>query len=844
MIINYTEYVSKSLNHSLLFLIKDLISCKPRSKTQICKTTKPDPYSQTKSESPCNSNNNNNDSHENIMSKFYVSDTVVNLSDHTLTEAQCKLLSKGLKFCPTLGEQNQGDLWRDLQNYHRGLRRTIALNKFKIVRPEQNEFTFEQALSLIDNEPLETGFTDQCKPFRNQKFKLKSKWNPPGPKDLEHYIAKNELLLSQTKPHESKYHNLTKAEKNAIQELKNCNDIIIKPADKGAACVIMNTSDYKKEANRQLLDAKYYVKCKTDLTAKHATEVNDLVQKMHEQGEISSETKDYLSLDSDSTRTARFYMLPKIHKNKLPPPGRPIVSGNGCPTEKISEFVDFFLNPLSKQFPSYIKDTNHFLQILGKHKNVPKGAFLFTLDIESLYTNIRHNVGIRFVQLALDKLRPTNELPKNDSILLMLEAILTKNNFSFNDEHYLQIAGTAMGTKTAPSYANIVVAIYELLYVYSYQLQPICWYRFIDDIFGIWPHGIEEFNKFVEYLNSKVEGIKFVAHHSHSEISFLDTLVLLTETGSINTSIYRKPTDTYNYILYNSAHPTSCKKGIPYGQFLRIRRICTNLQDFEHHANEMADAFIQRGYPKQLVTDSLIKAKSMNRKHLLDNAKQAQTEELEKIFLIQTYNPGNNPLQELISSNWNYLQQNPHLKVFRNCKLIVANRRPPNLRDILTKATFSEKCPRLKNTKAKCSKGTNCRYCTKLSTCGRITSKVTGRSYVAKTNVTCQSNNLIYCIECKTCGVQYVGETYRRLMDRFQGHYSNIRNKNPNSDSLIRAHFNQSDHNGLQDLTIHILDFIHMAPKSIRTRNLRRKIEQNWIHRLKTVFPSGLNLDT
>jgi hypothetical protein len=32
--------------------------------------------------------------------------------------------------------------------------------------------------------------------------------------------------------------------------------------------------------------------------------------------------------------------------------------------------------------------------------------------------------------------------------------VLKKNNFTFNGDHYLQINGTAMGTKMAPSYAN------------------------------------------------------------------------------------------------------------------------------------------------------------------------------------------------------------------------------------------------------------------------------------------------------------------------------------------------------------------------------------------------------
>ena len=785
------------------------------------------------------------------MSKFYVSDTVINLSDHNLTEAQCSLLSKGLKFCPTPGEPNQGDLWRDLQNYHTSLRRKVALNKFKMTWPEQTTSNPDETLMRTELEKQIQNYQDTnqisigAKPFQNQKFKLKSKWNPPGPKNLEHYIAKNELLLSQTKPRDCIHHNLSKSEKAAIKELKNLSHIIIKPADKGAASVLLNASDYKLEAVRQLSNANYYVKCRKDPTQKHAIEVNAIVQKMFDNGEISQQTMDYLNLEPESTRTARFYMLPKIHKNQIPPPGRPIVSGNGCPTEKISAFVDFFLNPLSKKFPSYVKDTNHFLQILQKIGKVPKNSFLFTLDIESLYTNIKHNIGIRFVKAALEKLRHNKQCPSNESILTLLEAILTKNNFCFNNDHYLQIAGTAMGTKTAPSYANIVIAIFELLYVYTYDLKPLCWNRFIDDIFGVWTHRIDEFNKFVNHLNSQVEGLKFVAHHSHSDVSFLDTLVQLNQDDTITTSIYRKPTDTYNYILYNSAHPLPCKKGIPYGQFLRIRRICTNIEDFDRHAKEMANAFLQRGYPEELVWGAFDKARNLNRLDLLsDKEPTTQKSDLAEnnIFLIQTYNPGNNPLQDIIKNNWNFLQKNPHLKVFQTSNLTVANRRPPNLRDLLTQATFTE--PGKPKPLKRCRMGHNCRYCPLLSHTGKITSKKTDRSYVTKTNICCQSNNLIYCIECKTCGIQYVGETYRRIMDRFQGHFSNIRNRNPKSDSVIRDHFNQSDHNGQSDLRIYVLDFIHMSPKSIRTRILRRKIEQNWIHRLKTVFPTGLNLDT
>ena len=61
--------------------------------------------------------------------------------------------------------------------------------------------------------------------------------------------------------------------------------------------------------------------------------------------------------------------------------------------------------------------------------------------------------------------------------------ILTMNNFSFNDNHYLQIHGTAMGTKMAPSYANLFLGFFEANALKNAPFQPHTWLRYIDDIF-------------------------------------------------------------------------------------------------------------------------------------------------------------------------------------------------------------------------------------------------------------------------------------------------------------------------------------------------------------------------
>ena len=46
-------------------------------------------------------------------------------------------------------------------------------------------------------------------------------------------------------------------------------------------------------------------------------------------------------------------------------------------------------------------------------------------------------------------------------IVQLLTLVLKYNNFTFNGDHYHQINGTAIGTKMAPSYANIFMGKLE-----------------------------------------------------------------------------------------------------------------------------------------------------------------------------------------------------------------------------------------------------------------------------------------------------------------------------------------------------------------------------------------------
>ena len=108
-------------------------------------------------------------------------------------------------------------------------------------------------------------------------------------------------------------------------------------------------------------------------------------------------------------QTSRFYLLPKIQKPGTP--GGPIVLACKCPTENIAAFLDEVMSPLVANLTTYVKDTNHTLEIVNSfdfnnlHRNQ---CFLFTMDLKSLYTVIPNDSGLEALAYFLNK-RPVLE---------------------------------------------------------------------------------------------------------------------------------------------------------------------------------------------------------------------------------------------------------------------------------------------------------------------------------------------------------------------------------------------------------------------------------------------------
>ena len=113
-------------------------------------------------------------------------------------------------------------------------------------------------------------------------------------------------------------------------------------------------------------------------------DISPLISRLQFDHMIDDESAKYLK--ENCPKLGRFYTIPKIHKQGHP--GRPIVSSNSHPTERISQFVDHHLQPLVTKLPSCIKDTTHFLSKLNNIGQLSNGVLIVTLDVTSLYTNI------------------------------------------------------------------------------------------------------------------------------------------------------------------------------------------------------------------------------------------------------------------------------------------------------------------------------------------------------------------------------------------------------------------------------------------------------------------------
>ena len=343
--------------------------------------------------------------------------------------------------------------------------------------------------------------------FDLDQFNPKSTSNPRN-KDaaIEVYMSSLEEKLMKTEISKDKYNNLTSKERQALYDLKNDKNIVIKGADKRSAVVVWDREDYIKKAEKQLRGFDAYEEVPDDLEPLIST-IHRMIGKIRKTGDLKKEIIKYLEVKDP--RFARFYLLRKIHKRLNNAPGRSVISNCGYYTKDLSAFLDFHLQPLAQTVKSYIKDTNEFLNKLRSVPKFPDNIILCTVAVVGLYPNIPHEEGLSTLRKQLN-----NRIEKyisSDTLCDLAEVELKNNILKFGKKTLKQKRGTAIGTKFGPPYSILFIEELEEEILRKAEFKPYLWWRYSDDIFFLWEHGQENLKSFIDNINKMHPSIKFTA---------------------------------------------------------------------------------------------------------------------------------------------------------------------------------------------------------------------------------------------------------------------------------------------------------------------------------------------
>ena len=186
------------------------------------------------------------------------------------------------------------------------------------------------------------------------------------------------------------------------------------------------------------------------------------------------------------------------------------------------------------------------------------------LLLMSHYTNIPHEEGIEsvlhYMKLHADILPPGAVSPHRIGILL--ETILKNNNLSLVDKHFLELVGTAMGTKAAPPYANLFICRQEetIRETFIWAI-PFC-KRFIDDIFLVSLGTTNQLQSLQGFMNQLNLIIKFTFQYSTQHISFLDKKIQIGANCKLFTTLYRNPMTARHFYIFTPTTHSNAKKGL------------------------------------------------------------------------------------------------------------------------------------------------------------------------------------------------------------------------------------------------------------------------------------------
>ena len=603
-----------------------------------------------------------------------------------------------------------------------------------------------------------------------------------------------------------------------IQEKVRMKEWGVRPADKGGGICVESYENIVKDGQEELKDETTFKKINKTGVGSTVRKVEEKLKEMRDRGVITTKMREFMT--AKNTKAGTMKVNRKVHKKVKKNgrhPTRVYVSGIGTPTEGIAGLVEEELKEGVEKQDSYIQDTADFLRKLREVGRLANNEWLFTMDIVALYPMVPRKKAEEAMRKNLDS-RNTKAIPTED-LMELASLVLDNNEFEFEGESHIQKEGTAIGSKLGKNYACAYMGEWEKEVNREAEerigKKPRFWKRFVDDIIGLWRGSKEEFLKFIEICNNNEERIKVTYEICEKEAIFLDVKVTRKDDGELKTELYVKPTDRTRYLHRDSDHPRHVKEGIAKGQARRLRRLCSEDEDYWKYAEKTKEKLMSRGYGETQIKRQLKEGFKMSREEALERAKKKEDKKINFVTTHSAYLPNVN---KILKRHGHYLKEeglDRYIKEIPRLSL----RRGKNLSDLVVNAKNKVK----EGGSGPCGRG--CKLCNFMVETKEIRDK-RGEIRKIKGKMDCRTVGAIYGMWCKRCEkVVYVGKTQNRVMDRFIGHRADLRG---DDDTKPAYHFKQEGHKD-EDMGVMVIEEVKGKDDVYRVTR-----ERYWINSLGT----------
>ena len=175
---------------------------------------------------------------------------------------------------------------------------------------------------------------------------------------------------------------------------------------------------------------------------------------------------------------------------------------------------------------------------------------------------------------------------------------------SSNGTYYQQTEGIVMGGPPSSIVAEIYKQATETTALTTTSHPPKVWERYVDDVFSIIRKS--NLHDFFQYINSLHLKTKFTMEtEENSQLPFLDTLIQRNRDNTISVRVYRKPTDTHQYLKFTSHHIARAKESVITSLFDRAKNIISNPSDQEKEENHLTAVLQANGYSRKFIKNRI-----------------------------------------------------------------------------------------------------------------------------------------------------------------------------------------------------------------------------------------------